>query len=286
MPEAGAGEAGEQEARRPEGAYLQGMGQYAVGAGVYNYDTALANQLNAQTFMQLNDYWAQTAHEAAFMHHARVHQEFLKDKTLYDAHIQALRDNPTPQQIANGDALNQAVRDLSDPRLSQSIVSHAANSPVEAKMIGEVPFENASERVTIMLDQLRAAFKWPEVFEEERFANDKKLFDDIVTRLRKEDQEGEISEKTLREARELVNDLDNKLRAQPLKDEDDQRQAKKFINACNAPHRPAQQARHPRRAGRAQEGAEGHDARQPAGLHARVQSALRAGDHAQAAADL
>jgi hypothetical protein len=216
----------------PEGAYLQGLGQFAVGAGVYNYDTALANQLNAQTFMQLNDYWAQTAHEAAFMHHARVHQEFLKDKTLYDAHIQALRDNPTPQQIANGDALNQAVRDLSDPRLSQSIVSHAANSPLEAKMIAEVPFENSSERVTIMLDQLRAAFKWPEVFEDERFANDKKLFDDVVTRLRKEDQEGEISEKTLREARDLVNDLENKLRVQPLKDEDDQVQAKKFVSAC------------------------------------------------------
>ena len=117
VTEAGAGEAGE-EARRPR-ARTSRVGTISPWApAIYNYDTALANQLNAQTFMQLNDYWAQVAHEAAFMHHARVHQEFLKDKTLYDAHIQALRDNPTPQQIDNGDALNQAVRDLSDPRLS------------------------------------------------------------------------------------------------------------------------------------------------------------------------
>lgn len=217
----------------PAGAYLNGMGRYAMGAGIYNYDTALANQINAQTWTQLNDYWATVAHEAAFLHHARVHQEFLKDKTLYDRHIQGLRDNPTPQQIENGDALNQAVRDLSDPRLGSSAL-RAASAPVEANWISQVPFENATERVTIMLDQLRNAFKWPDVFEEPRFNNDKKLYDEIVTRLRKEDEDGEISPKTIQQARALVNDLRAKIGSQPLKDEDDQRQAQKFINATTS----------------------------------------------------
>jgi hypothetical protein len=217
----------------PESAYLNGLGRYAVGAGIYNYDTALANQINTQTAMQFNDYMAQVAHESAFIHHARAHQEFLRDKTLYDRHIQALRDNPTPQQINNGDALNQAVRDLSDPRLGSSAL-RAANEPIPADMIAEVPFENQSERVTIMLDQLRSAFKWPEVFEEPRFNDDKKLYDDLVTRLRKEDEAGDISPKTLQEARRLVNDLRTKITAQPLKDQDDQRQAERFINASSA----------------------------------------------------
>jgi hypothetical protein len=214
----------------PAGAYLNGLGRYAVGAGIYNYDTALANQLNAQTFMQLNDYWAQVTNEAAFVHHARVHQEFLKDKTLYDAHIQALRDNPTPQQVDNGDALNQAVRDLSDPRLGSSAL-RAATAPVDARLIAEVPFANSSERVTIMLDQLRTAFNWPEVFDDPRFANDKKVFDDVITRMRKEDEEGDISPKTLQEAKALAADLRAKLSAQPLKDEDDSRKAERFVNA-------------------------------------------------------
>ena len=192
----------------------QAYGQYLIGAGIYNYDTALANQLNAQTAMQVNDYMAQVAHEAAYMHHARTHQEFLKDKSLYDAHIQALRDTPTPQQIENGDALNQAVRDLSDPRLSPSSL-RAAEATVPAKLIADVPFESSTERVTIVLDKLGTAFKWPEVFEEDRFANDKKLFDDVVTRLRTEDEKGEISGKTLREARQMVTDLDTKITAQP-----------------------------------------------------------------------
>ncbi len=217
----------------PAGAYLNGMGRYAVGAGVYNYDTALANQINAQTAMQLNDYWAQIAHESAFIHHARTHQEFLRDKNLYDRHIQSLRDNPTPQQIENGDALNQAVRDLSDPRLGSSAL-RAANAPIPAEVVADVPFENQTERVTIMLDQLRTAFKWPEVFEENRFNNDRRMFDDVVTRMRKEDEAGEITPKTLQEARTMINDLRAKITAQPLKDEDDQRQAERFINAYSA----------------------------------------------------
>jgi hypothetical protein len=204
-----------------------------MGAGVYNYDTAVANQINAQTWTQLNDYWATVAHEAAFMHHARVHQEFLKDKTLYDAHIQALRDNPTPQQIANGDALNQAVRDLSDPRIGES-ATRAAKAPVEASDIGEVPFENSTERVTLMLDKIRAAFNWPDVFEEPRFNDDRKAFDDLVARARKEDEEGEITPKTLQEAKTLVANLRRKVAAQPLKNEDDQREADKFLNAFTA----------------------------------------------------
>ncbi len=217
----------------PAGAYLNGLGRFAVGAGIYNYDTALANQINAQTFMQLNDYMAQVAHEAAFMHHARVHQEFLKDKTLYDAHIQKLRDNPSPQQIENGDALNQAVSDLSDPRLGSSAL-RASNVLIEAKMIAEVPFQNGTERVTIRLDQLRKALKWPEVLEEERFNNDRELFDDIIARMRKEDEEGEIQPETLQQGRALVNDLRAKITAQPPKNEDDQREAARFLNACSA----------------------------------------------------
>lgn len=216
------------------GAGLTGLGRYAVGAGIYNYDTALANQINTQTAMQLNDYMAQITHESARFHAARVHQEFLHDKTLYDAHIQKLRDNPAPQQIANGDALNQAVTDLSDPRLGESNVARVAIAPVDTKLIAEVPFENHSDRVTFMLDKLRAAFDWPQVFEEPRFAEDKKLFDDVVSRLRKEDESGDVSQKTLREARQLVSNLRRKITVQPMKDEDDQDAAMKFLNASTA----------------------------------------------------
>jgi hypothetical protein len=217
----------------PQSAALQGAGYYAMGAGVYNYDTAMANNINAQTAILLNNAWAQATHEDAMIHAARVHKEFLRDQSLYDAHQKMLRDNPGQHEIENGDALNAAVMDLSDPRLGSSAV-RAAGTTVPAALIAEVPFQNASERITFVLDQLRGASKWPRAFDTPRFAKDKDLYNDIVARIRKEDLEGDVSAKTVTEAKTLVKDLRAKLTAQPLEDEDDQKEALKFINASTA----------------------------------------------------
>src|SRR5262249_35199062 len=86
-----------------------GAGQYAMGAGVYNLDTAQAMRINAQTASQWNDYVAQVTHESAQIHAANVHHDVAKNKALYDAHQQQLRENPGRHEIENGDALNLAV---------------------------------------------------------------------------------------------------------------------------------------------------------------------------------
>jgi hypothetical protein len=204
-----------------------------MGAGVYNLDTAQARSINANTAMRYNDYVAQVTNESAYMHAAKVHKEFERDKSLYDAHQRQLRENPGRVEIDNGDALNAAVTDLSDPRLGSSAL-RAAKVPVPARLIAEAPFVIAWERVTFMLDDLRASVKWPEVFEEERFANDKKTFDDLVARMRKQDAAGEIPAKILREAKDFVNQLSAKLETQSLKDPDDQKEALKFITSCRS----------------------------------------------------
>jgi hypothetical protein len=211
----------------------QAYGQYLMGAGVYNYDTAMANNISAQTAVYLNTAWAQATHEDAMIHAARVHKEFLRDQSLYDAHQKMLRDNPGKVYVENGDALNAAVADLSDPRLGSSVRS-ASNTMVPANLIAEVPFQNATERVTFVLDQLRGASKWPKPFESPRFAKEKELYNDIVARMRQEDLNGDVSQKTITEAKTLIKDLRSKLAAQPLEDLDDQAAAAKFLNASTA----------------------------------------------------
>jgi hypothetical protein len=214
----------------PQGDFARGAAAYAMGAGIYNYDTAVAESINADTAIRVNQYVFESTMEAARRHAARVNAEFMRDKSLYDAHQKQIQDNPTPQQIENGDALNAAVAQLSDPRLGSSAL-RAANAPVEAKVIAEIPLQNASERVTIMLDELKGALNWPAVFEEARFVPDKKAFDDVIARARREDEAGDISPKTLQEAKDLIKDLRAKLEAQPLKDPDDNREAWRFIKS-------------------------------------------------------
>ena len=122
----------------PRSAALQGAGYYAMGAGVYNLDTAQARSINADTAMRYNDYVAQVTQESARLHAARVNQQFAKNQALYDARQKQLRDNPSRRDIENGDALNVAVADLSDPRLGSSAL-RAAKVPVPASLIADGP---------------------------------------------------------------------------------------------------------------------------------------------------
>lgn len=85
-----------------------------------------------------------------------------------------------------------------------------------------------------MLDHARSAIKWSDVFEGERFASDKKTFDDLVARMREQAYEGDLSPKVMREARDFVKDLSTKLEAQPLKDPAHQKEAVRFITACSS----------------------------------------------------
>lgn len=220
-------------AATPQSAALQGAANYAMGAGMYNLNTAQARNINAQTAMMWNDYVAQITQENARIHAMRVHNEFAKNQSLYDAHQKRLRENPGKFEVENGDALNAALDDLTNPKLGSAAL-RAATTPVPASLIAEVPFQNAAERITLMLDDLRGAVKWPEVFEGPRFARDKETFDELVAQMRKEAADGEISPRTLRSAQNFLDQLRSKITTYPLADPLDQQEATKFLTACSS----------------------------------------------------
>jgi hypothetical protein len=216
-----------------EGAALQAAGQFAMGAGIYNLKTAQAMSIDTDTAIKWNDYVAQVTRESARLHAARIDQQLARNRSLYDARQKQLRESPTRRDIDTGDALNAAVADLSDPRLGRSAL-RAAKTPVPASLIAEVPFINAAERVSLMLNEIRASVKWPEVFDDQRFTNDQKTFDELLARIRQEAFEENLSAKTLREARTFMNDLRARLEAQPLSDANHQKEALRFITACTS----------------------------------------------------
>jgi hypothetical protein len=220
-------------ASTPVGAAREGAGYYAMGAGMYNLETAQARSINANTVMNFNDYVARSALESAYMYNSRKNAQFAKDRSLYDAHQKKIRQNPDQHDVESGDALNAAITDLNNPKLGPSAV-RAASIPVPASLIAEVPFEYAADAVTFMLDGLRKGVKWPEVFEDKRFADDEKTFDEIAARIRREAQDGEVKLKSLREAKEFVDGLRAKVDAQPLADPDDQADAVKFLTSCSS----------------------------------------------------
>ena len=104
----------------PEGALAQGMGHYYQGAGIFNERTAIANSIDADTLMRWNDYLHYANDEALRRYVARRRENSRNIRAQNDAISTRVRENPTVRDIEMGDALNAAVNQLTDPRVSMA----------------------------------------------------------------------------------------------------------------------------------------------------------------------
>ena len=165
--------------------------------------------------MRWNDYIFQANQVATRQYIARRRENAANNRAQNQAIVSRIRDNPTVRDIELGDALNAAIDQLANPRLSNSAL-RLATAPVEASVIREIAFRNASEGVTFVLSQIKAAKTWPRALEGERFAAQQRDFESILDRAIKEDDEGDVSSDTLKLAHALVSVIRGKLAATPL----------------------------------------------------------------------
>jgi hypothetical protein len=212
----------------PGGDYARGLGYFNAGAGIYNLDTAQARSINTDTFIRWNQYLYEANQEATRLYAAKRDGDAAKNKAAYNELLKNLRENPAARDVENGDALNAALDQLSDPRISSSSLK-IATSPVDAQIIRDIPFRSASEAVTIVLSQVKAATKWPSALNNDNFADDKKAFEEIVDKLRAEDEEGDISAESLTRAKNLVSRLRAKIEATRFDNVAASQEASKFV---------------------------------------------------------
>ena len=191
--------------------------------------TAIGDSINADTMMRWNEYM----HEATWKPPAERWPGAAAipsgSRPRSDEILKNLQENPSARDIENGNALNAALTQLSDPKISSSVFK-LATSPIEASVIREIPFRNASEAVTIVLSQVKAATKWPAVLDGERFAAERKAFEEIVDQAVSEKTKRATSPpETLKRAHELVRGLRDKLAATPLEGTTAKQEASRFL---------------------------------------------------------
>ena len=109
------------------GDILRGKGRYLEGAGWYNLNTARAGRINVETWKASNrevqrlyrDYMMDRARRINYRRGLTGKlQDELQRKMEEDQ--RRWRENPTPADIASGDALNALAGDLADPSISPS----------------------------------------------------------------------------------------------------------------------------------------------------------------------
>ncbi len=187
-----------------EGSIARGLGYYNMGAGVYNEDTAIANAVNANAVLRWNQYLYQSQLESNRREQMRLARRKDRVAESVEAIAKRLREDPSAEDIADGGALNVVLDELTDPRIHGSAL-RTATTPIKGSTIRSIPFNAASEAVTISLNQLVAKDEtWPPALRDDAFRAEREAYRRAVAAAMKEDEEGEISPKTLRDVRDAV----------------------------------------------------------------------------------
>ena len=211
-----------------QGDIARGLGFYDIGRGVYNRETAIANSINTDTVIRWNQYlWLsqQEANRREYLRRARRQQIDSMNGALVH---KRLRDNPTADDIENGDALNVILDQVTDPRIHSSAL-RLATAPISAAAIRQIPFVNASEAVTISLHQLAAKDAWPLALIGEDFAEERKAYQQAAAQALEEDKEGDLSAATLAKLRAASSRLRTKLEQAPPQDQPQRTEAENFV---------------------------------------------------------
>jgi len=151
-----------------QGDYLRGVGIAAYGMGVHNEKTAFAGQINANTFMVLNEYFAAVSKNEGREHAERRRQELKKINDLRKQIYDRIHDNPEMRDVFIGAALNFILNDVTDPKVDDS-TSRYAQVPLDAGVIRQIPFKLGEKGETFSMNRLSMKKKWVVQFQNDRY---------------------------------------------------------------------------------------------------------------------
>jgi hypothetical protein len=196
----------------PEGDYLRGVGFAAMGLGVYNEKTAIADSINLDTTIRWNEYVAAVVKEQRREYAAR--REYLSsinkemDKKIRDR----LREHPEARDVLTGDALSDVMDQLTDPQISESSYRFA-EVPLSVDAIRRIPFRLGERGETFSMNRLtiKGKGKWPVAFQDKQFASELKYFEQAVDAALDEAIDGKAEMSSIAKIQSAVEDLARKL---------------------------------------------------------------------------
>jgi len=215
------------------GSVLRGMGAFAEAEGVYNYDTAAAEAIDANTVMRLNQYLYLSELEGRRRYAAHQAAVLNMDKAHYQAHQARIRDNPTEADIDSGDALNVILDQMTDPKVvsGSSSTLRLANANVSASAIREIPFRDETDAITLSLDEMTDPKNWPLPLRSDAFKPEREAYQKAVDDALAEDTNGgTLKPETIARVRRAVGDLYRKVEATiPKTQQPDHLQAMNYL---------------------------------------------------------
>ncbi|WP_422927205.1 hypothetical protein [Singulisphaera sp. PoT] len=193
-----------------QGDILRGEGAFLNGAGNFLYKEAVANSINVDTSIRLNEYiWNVVKFENRenAKHRAAM---IAKHNENYDMILKRIRENPDNRDLETGDALNDVMTQLLDPGISpSSFRGSPVNLPGET--IRGIPFFYAAEDATFSMRRLAAKNHWPVGLRGERFARYRRDYERAFDDALDQQHDGKLSREAILRVEKSLADLNTEL---------------------------------------------------------------------------
>jgi hypothetical protein len=216
----------------PQGDMAMGLGMFAMGAGMYNEKTAVADSINTDTIMRWNEYMYESAVNAGRIQRARQAKRRENVIETADATQKRLRENPDQRDIFRGDALNVALEEISNPRVYMKALSNA-KIKIGGDTIRDIPFQYAAAAITTSLDQVMRGTP-PAALLTDDFAEDRAEFRKLRALIREDIEEGITPDRaTVQKAIAVVNAAEAKLETLVPRNSRDRVAADRFLKSVH-----------------------------------------------------
>jgi len=215
-----------------QGDALRGEGVFLMGAGYYNLNTAMANSINTDTWMRLNEYIYQSIklenHEKA-LHRAEV---MAKRRENYEKILDRNKNSPEERDVERGAALNAKLEELLNPKIQESVFSL---SPVvlDGDTVRSIPFFYGSEGTIISINRVTPGKKrpWPVALRGDNFAHERDAYLKALENTKELQNQSKLSREAIESLGKTIDTLKMRLFnvIRPSRDKD-YVEAEQFLN--------------------------------------------------------
>ncbi len=215
-----------------QGDIARGLGAYAMGAGYYNQQTAVANSINTDTVMRWNQYVYEAQMNANRMHAEKLAAERKQTNQAGEQIRDRLRNSPERADIYRGDALNSALDEINDPRVYSKALQ-GGQVKINSKIVRNIPFQKASAAITMSIHQLVKGGP-PKALQGPEFASNREAIQTLGKEIRKQLEEDKAPDKaTIDKMLAAINEAEEKADRLLPTNSRDRVEADRFLKALH-----------------------------------------------------
>jgi hypothetical protein len=162
--------------------------------------------MNVNTAMRWNSavWQGQMVKNRIYWARAKKGQE--RDIKLQKEILDRLRNHPETRDITDGDALNLLLETLLNPAVADRSLQ-SIKTPLRPEVIADIPFEVATEGMTVCLDSMTTDAQWPNALRDEAFRPQREALRKAVQDALKEDEQGKLEPETIKAVGTAINNL-------------------------------------------------------------------------------